>query len=223
VAVGLTMMLAWPSAAVAAQVRGSVSAGPVQDHRSRLGYTELQVTAPARGARPAADVVVFLRSKESLPIPPPTEHMVIAVEGLRFTPQVAACAVDGRITFENREHEPITVKVGESAVGPILPGGTAEYVCSAGEPEELRPVRVEKWRHAFAAVFVGASGVAGRPNDRGGFSLAAPQGTYELQLITADGIKHRRPVQIERQDVDIGAVDLTRSEEPSAGSSSASE
>ena len=204
------------TSAEAAAVKGSVTPPPkpVADAQM-LGYTVTRVASPAETLEGAKkDVALFLRSKESLPIPPPKEHLEIAIRGMRLVPNVATCAVDAQVIFKNEEQEPVTVEVGKTKVGPIAPGETSVYECTAGEPEDPRPVRIPNWRHVSGLVYVAQSGVAGRPNERGYFSLNAPQGTYELQFVTAEGVAMRKEIEIVRSDVDVGTADLGTSEAP---------
>lgn len=200
----------------AAQVRGSIKAPPEPvDVGKEGGYARTQVSAPAKAlSEKKRDVAMFLFSKESLPIPTPTEHQKIAIHGRRFVPDIAACAVDAQVVFVNQEREPITVVVGGSKVGPIAPGESAPYTCSAGQPEDPRVVRVEGIRHMSALVYVGQIGVPARPNELGYFSISAPQGTYELQYLTEAGIVARKPVEIQRSDVNVGNEDLAQTAEP---------
>ncbi len=200
----------------AAQVRGSIKAPPKPVVTGKEGgYARTQVSAPAKAlAEKKRDVALFLLSKESLPIPAPTEHQKIVIHGRRFVPDVAACAVDAQVVFENQERDAVTVVVGGTKVGPIAPGESAAYTCSAGKPEDPRVVRVDGIRHMSALVYVGQIGVPARPNDVGYFTISAPQGTYELQYLTEAGIVARKPVEIQRSDVNVGAEDLAQSAEP---------
>lgn len=210
-----------PSAVWAAQVRGAVTAPP-QAARARaapLGYTRTQVAAPAKAlSEGKRAVALFLRSKESLPIPDPTTHLEIAIHGMRLTPEVAACAVDAKVVFTNREREPVTVVIDGAELGPIPPGESRDYLCTPGGQEDLRRVRIVGRRFSSGSIYVGQIGVAGRPNESGYFSLNAPQGTYELQFVTEAGIVGRRPVEIARSDVSVGVQDLTSNTKSEPGS-----
>ncbi|MEQ8275004.1 MAG: hypothetical protein RMA76_21055 [Deltaproteobacteria bacterium] len=200
----------------AAQVRGSVQAPPKPVEVGKEGgYARTQVSAPAKSLEEQKqDVTLFLYSKESLPIPAPEAHQTVTIRGRRFTPDVAACAVDAEIVFDNQERDAVTVVVNATKIGPIQPGEKASYTCAAGEPEDPRVVRVEGIRFMSGLVYVGQIGVAARPNEAGYFSISAPQGTYELQYLTKAGIVMRKPVEIERSDVNVGAVNLAESSEP---------
>lgn len=193
----------------AAQVRGSVTPPKQSAPREVDGYTKTRVAVPAEDFAEREKVVaLFLRSKESLPIPAPTTHLEIVVRGMRLIPAVATCAVDAQVVFINNDPEPVEVLVDDQKVGPIAPGASASYTCTASESEAPRQIRVPRWRHISGLIHVGVSGVAGRPNERGYFLLNAPQGTYELQYVTTDGVVMRTPVEIKRADVDVGVADL---------------
>lgn len=189
----------------AAPVRGKVEALPTtQRVDSMMGYTRTRVAGPAKTAVAGEDYALFLKVLESLPIPKPEESPRVEVRGLRLVPHVAACATDGQLVFVNTQAISVTLKLAGEEVA-LAPGDTYTYECTAGEPQ--RRVRVKEWPHIRGLVYVGEVGVAGRVDDRGAFTLVAPDGKYELLLMTRDGVVAKRPVEIAGSSVDVGTID----------------
>ena len=52
---------------------------------------------------------------------------------------------------------------------------------------------------------------------RGAFNLSAPDGKYELEVVTRDGVIARRPLEVKGSTVDLGAIDLAAPAEDPAG------
>lgn len=204
----VTLLLAQlPATASAFWVRGAVVAPPVPPGSPVVSLVRLRVVAPSPlEAGRKQDVAVFLKVKTSLPLSAPKDRPSISLDGLRLWPDIAACAVDGKVDFTNPSKAPITVSVGATDLGAIGPGETKTYECTVGSGgDEIRPVRVAEWPHLRATVFVGEVGVPGIINDKGAFQLEAPQGSYELLLVTQDGVRMRQPVEVAK-DVDAGTL-----------------
>ena len=197
------------TAAEAARVRGSIRGPQIEVTGKLLGFTRTRVAAPAEGStRQERPVALFLAVKngESLPIPAPTKHQIITLDGLRFSPNIASCASDAQVSFVNADREPVTLTVDGTELGTIAPGAQKTYVCSPGRAD--RVVRVKEWPHMRALVYVGEVGVADVPNDRGRFSLQAPRGVYELKVVSLAGVVMERDVTIEKSDVDLGRLEV---------------
>ena len=189
--------------AEAARVRGSLKELDVEVTGRLLGFTRTRVAAATPNAqRRKRSVALFLAVKESLPIDTPTEHQIITIEGLQFSPTVATCASDAQVSFVNRDRDPVTLTVGGVELGTIPPDAQKTYPCSPGDA--TRVVRVVEWPHMRATVYVGEVGVAGTPDDRGRFSIDAPKGSYELRVIGADGVLMTKEVDVDKRDVDLG-------------------
>jgi hypothetical protein len=203
-----------PAEASAAQVRGSVQLPARALEAQVVGYTRTRLVAPSRAvARPAA--ALFLKVKDSLPLPAVTQHPTVRLYGLTLSPEVVSCAVDGKVVFQNDEPMPMTVRVGQDEVGTIAPGEARTYECTAGsKAEDQRPVRVVGWRHMRGVVHVGEVGVAALAGPEGDFALSAPVGRYELQIITIDGVTQRAEVEVKGGDVDLGRVVVGAAEAP---------
>lgn len=205
-AVALIPLIA-PAYASAAQVRGVVDAPPAQPASGRaLGYTRTRVASAAASlAQKKADVAVVLMVKTSLPIPAAVEPYKVSLSGLRFSPAVAACVVDGKVAFTNDERTPMTLVVERDVFATLAPGETKTYDCTAPEPK-IRALRVKEWPHMRATLHVGEIGVVAQPGPNGAFALSAPQGKYELLLLGENGALSRREVEIVNRDVDVGRV-----------------
>jgi hypothetical protein len=216
-----------PSASAgAAQVRGVFDVPSVQAPVRTLGYAKTKVTGPAKGAGAhRQDVAVFLRVKESLPLPA-SEPFKVSVTGLRLVPAVAACVVDGKVTFKNEDKAPISVSVDQRPLGEIKPGESKTFDCASSDPS-LRRIYVKEWPHIRGSLFIGEVGVVGELSANGGFALQAPQGKYELEVISGDGVLAKRDVEIAKGDVDVGrmssssagsgGVDAAKQEPPKPG------
>ena len=204
-------------AAEAARVRGTLRELNVEFSGKLLGFTRTRVAAPAESIEERRlPVALFLAVKngESYPIPAPTEHQIITIDGLRFTPNIASCASDAQVSFVNADREPVTLTVDGRELGTIAPGAQKTYVCSPGQPN--RVVRVVEWPHMRAAVYVGDIGVADVPNERGRFAIEAPRGTYELRVVAKDGVVLAQDVTIEKRDVDLGRLEVAGPEDGTA-------
>lgn len=199
--------------AEAARVRGSISDLELKVTGRMLGFTRTRVAAPVKSAtRRKQAVALFLAVKdgESLPIPMPTKHQIITIEGLQFMPDIASCASDAQVSFVNADRDPITLTIDGAELGSIAPGAQKTYPCSPGEP--VRIIRAVEWPHMRAMVYVGEVGVAALPDRWGRFNIDAPRGVYELRVLTRDGVLKTREVEVERRDVDLGKLDLAKSD-----------
>lgn len=207
---GLTL---YAAGAGAANVRGTVVPGVAKHTSDVVGYTRTRILSPGKLSTRPDDLVLFLKVKNSLPLPAPTSVPLVELSGYRIVPQVSACAVDGKIQIKNSGSTPLTVKVGEQTLT-IGPGETSEYQCVVGKGgDELRSLRVAEWPYARASVFVGEVGVAGVPNEKGAFSLAASPGKYELLVVGLTGLASSKEVDLAKVDVDVGTIDLSGGEE----------
>ena len=197
--------------AQAARVRGSIRDQEVTVTGKLLGFTRTRVAPPVPSAttriRPKA-IFLAVKDGESLPIPPPIEHQIITLEGLRFSPNIASCASDAQVSFVNADRKAVTLTIDGNDFGTIGPGAQKTYVCSPGKAS--RVVRVHEWPHMRAMVYVGEVGVAAVVNDRGRFKLDAPRGSYELRIIALDGVVLARDVKIERRDLDLGVLEVAK-------------
>lgn len=188
----------------AAEVRGVLNLPEPKAAEAPLGYTRTRVTGPGPAVKASAtDAAVFLKVKESLPLPSPSAKWPLKLSGLRFVPSAVACAIDEQIEITNEDKAPVTVVVGTEALQTIEPGGKLSYLCQQGGP---RVLRVQEWPHMRGMLFIGEVGVSAQPREDGRFSLSAPQGTYELVVIGSDGPLKTVPVTVARADVDLGSV-----------------
>lgn len=205
----------FPLSVRSAPVRGRVDAPRPPQMDGILGYTKTRVAGPSSALKDLrADVAVFLKVETSLPIPKPDQNSSVAVQGMRLVPDVATCAVDGRVTFTNLDPEAVTVRVGDVELR-LAPEASQDFECTAGDA--LRSVRLKEWPHIRGLVFVGEVGVAGTLDARGAFNLSAPDGKYELEVVTRDGVIARRPLEVKGSTVDLGAIDLAAPAEDPAG------
>jgi hypothetical protein len=208
----LTLALLVPTAAESARIRGTVRRARAVRTSETLGYTVTQVAASAKSvSERRADVVIFLRAKESKVIPKATEHPKVSIRGLRLVPEISACEVDGQILFLNEEEAPLTLMVGDDDLGALKPNEERTYTCTAikGSAEsELRAVRVKEWPHIRGAIHIGDLGVVATPDERGVFELNAPEGLYVLTIVGAMGALHERELEVKKSDIEVGAIDL---------------
>lgn len=191
--------------AFAAEVKGVVDAPPSAVTGGRtLGYTRTRVAAPSVASTSRrADVAVLLLVETSLPIPVVTEPYKVAIAGLRFSPSVAACVIDQKVAFTNSDRAPITLLIDQKPFAQLAPGETRAWDCAT---PGLAKVRVKEWPHMRATLFVGELGVAVQPAATGAFSIQAPQGKYELQVLGEEGPIVKRKVEVVKGDVDLGRI-----------------
>ena len=202
-------VLASPNLSQAANIKGVLERSPLPARTRTLGYARTRVTSAAEGTTTRQrDVALFLAAEKSHTIPPAKAHAVIYAEGLRLNPSVVSCAVDGKIVFQNEHGFTLTVVVGEERIQ-IGPGEAKSYGCQAEASGKHHSVRVEEWPHMRAAMYVGEIGVPALLNAKGQFTLAAPPGTYELQVVTSDAIIYRQPVRVARTDLNLGRIGLS--------------
>src|SRR5688572_17079886 len=155
---------------IAAQVRGTVDA-PLASSAGGLilGYTRTRVAQRAKDAAERADVAVIMMAKESGVIPPASEPYKVLLSGLAMKPAVSACVIDGKIAFTNSEKGPVTIEIGDRAIGAVAPGQTLTYECKSSDLGTRR-VRVKEWPHVRGSLFVGEIGVVSPVNANGAFS-----------------------------------------------------
>lgn len=191
--------------ALGAEVKGTLVLPTVVVGNVPTGYTATRVAAPAASFRaPHVDGAVFLRSKESLPLPPPTAKWKLKISGLRFEPSVIACAVDETIEILNADRTDMTVGVGAETLQAIKPGATLSYLC---QQDGVLRLRVLEWPHMRATLYVGAVGITGIPGPDGKFSLNAPAGTYALEIIGPDAKLGELSVTVAQNAVDLGRIE----------------
>ncbi len=203
------LMTAAMGVAWAARVKGTISVAETSRVGNRIGFARKRiVTLPpsATLSKPAVALFLAVEDGNSLPIPAPTAHQSITIEGLKFSPNIASCASDAQVSFVNADRDAVTVTVDGEAFATVEPGAQKTYVCSPGQP--LRVIRVEQWPHMQALVYVGEVGVAAVPDDRGRFTFDAPQGDYELRVIGRDGIVLRQKVTVANNDLNLGQLDV---------------
>jgi len=194
-----------------AEVRGIISLPP-EIALPTLGYTHTRVAAPSAAYRAArGEAAVFLRVKESLPLPPPSTKWPVKVSGLRIEPGVMACAVDESLEITNAEKTPVTLSIGGESLAPIAPGATLTYLCQQAGPQK---VRVTEWPHVRGLVYVGEVGVSGVLKDDGKFSISAPDGQFTLGVVGVDGVLVEMPVVIAGKDVDVGKIEPKKGTQP---------
>lgn len=204
IAFGLAPLLAPASVARAAEVRGVVALSPEATRVQTLGYTRTRVAAPSPLMRaPVGDSAVFLRVKESLPLPAPSAKWGLEFTGLRMSPAVVACAIDESLVITNKDKAPITVVVGSETLEKLAPGASLTYLCQQAGWQKMRVV---EWPHVRAELFVGEVGVVALPGPDGKFAMTVPQGTYTLEIVTMGGGRVEVPVVMAGKDVDVGRV-----------------
>ena len=207
----LTVAKLSPGVADAARVRGTIKRAKVQPSTETLGYTVTQVAAKAKALeQEEADVVIFLRAKESKPLPKAPE-LKMTMRGLSIVPAITGCEVDAQVILLNEESEPLTVMIGDENLGVLKPNEERTYTCSQikGNAEsELRPVRVKEWPHMRGILHIGDLGVVGAPDARGSFELNAVEGQYVLRVLGAMGALVEKEVEVAKSDVDVGTIDL---------------
>jgi hypothetical protein len=213
----LALAMLVPAAAEPAKVKGTVRRARVQRSIDTLGYTVTQVAAPAKSLEQEdAEVVIFLRAKESKVLPKATEHLKMTFRGLEIIPEISGCEVDAQVVLLNQEPEPLTVMIGDDNFGVLKPNEERTYTCTAikGNAEsELRPVRVKEWPHIRGTIHVGDLGLTAQPDARGSFELNAVEGQYVLKVVAAMGGVAEKEVTVAKSDVDVGTIDLRSPEQ----------
>jgi hypothetical protein len=190
--------------ATAAQITGEVKAGNVPIVERKLGYTQTRIVAISSALRnKKEDLALYLEVKNSLPLKSPTERRVIRIYGRAFSPTVTACVVDEAIVFANDDRKTITVLINDQVIGMVEPREELTHKC---EVKGLGHVRIKEQKHARATIFVGTTGVASRPDATGRFTMAAPEGTYELKVINATGVVQTTQVEIGAEDIELGLL-----------------
>ncbi len=206
----LTIMFAvavLPRSAESVPLRAKVVPPPVTaPDTKQLGYMRSLVTRPAVAEAEPQALAFFVKAVESPPLPEPEAPEVFTWVGLRLVPGAATCAVDGSIRFENKGEGAVTFLVGDAEVGPVAPGETADWTCTAGD--EARSVRVKEWRHAGGFVHVGDVGLPLQLNERGALRVDLPAGKYEFTIVSKTGVLQRKAFEIATQTVDLGTIDL---------------
>lgn len=200
----LFAVLATGDPAWAAEVRGRVERGVRGERYEQLGYVRTRITQPREDLERDESVALFLKVVESPPLEVPDEPQILAIRGTELIPSVASCAVDGQVVFANEDAWPVEVQVNGARLAIIPPGEERTYPCSAGVA--VRNVRLPAWRHARGLIYVGEVGVAAPIDARGRFLIRAPRGTYELVVITADGVRVTQPLVLEAFFVNVGSI-----------------
>jgi hypothetical protein len=190
--------------AYAAQVRGTILAPAAAAETRTVGYTKTRVAGAGRPRR--TDVGVFLEVTDSLPLPPPSAKWPLKVHGMRFEPSVVSCVVDEEVVITNDDRGPVTITVGEEAVGEVPPGKSKSFKCQRGGSNS---VRVGEWPHMRAVIFVGEVGMAARPDGEGRFQFNVPEGTYQVKVIGSDGVLATKSVSVAKTDVDLGMIEVS--------------
>lgn len=210
-AVIVVLLCGFCVSAQAGQVRGQIDPPAAPMKERTLGYTRTQIGAPSPlNEERRAPVAVFLKAKKSHSIPPPKEHPKIQLQGYRMVPNVAACAVDGKVTFINADKTPLTITVGGANFATLKPEESKDYECTVGESvTDQRKVQLKEWPHAEGSIYVGPTGVAGAPNEKGAFTLEAPQGEYELQVVGHKGVLFTKEIALEaKTNANVGKIEL---------------
>ncbi|MBI4817607.1 MAG: hypothetical protein HY791_15200 [Deltaproteobacteria bacterium] len=195
----------------ATQVRGVIDAPVSARSAAPLGYTRVRVAQPAKGwESEREEVAIVLEVKESARTPPAERVWKVAVEGLKLTPSVIACATDASsaesVEFTNSDEIPATISIGKEQFATLAPGETKSFKCQTAGAHRIR---AKEWPHIRGLIFVPERlALTTRPGADGTFAIVAPQGTYELQVIGVSGVVHRQEVKIETRDVDLGRIDL---------------
>lgn len=211
---GLIVALEVTSAAEVVTGRVEGMAAKAASPPPRRGYVKTRVTAAAEATFGHAELAVFLRVKESLPLEP-AEPSVLALSGLRLTPKVVSCAVDGRIQLRNDDRQPATFVVGDDVLGVVPPGEMLIYECTAGTSgDELRDVKVREWPRLRGAIYVGEVGAPGAIDDEGRFEVEVSKGTYILRIVGIHGVVHEQEVEADVRRRDVGIVQLGAEEAP---------
>lgn len=202
---GLGLLMA-PNAQ-ATQVSGRLAPVPADTALGLLGYSRTRVAMPSAEARARrADLAVFLKVRDSLPLPESTARWTVEITGSRLVPEVVSCAVDEVVEFTNRERRRVSLSINGVAVAVLDPGASAPYSCRDGG---RAVIKLAEMPFAEGVLYVGESvGIAGRPDANGRFNLDAPKGTYELRVLGSWGVMATREVNIDRTDIDLGLVDI---------------
>lgn len=203
----LFAVLATGVPAEAAEVRGRVERGVRSERYEQLGYIRTRIAQPREDLEREPSAAVFVKVVESPPLEETPEAQVIAIRGTELVPAVASCAVDGQVVITNEDAWPVEIHLGGERLTTLEPGGVHSYACEAGEAE--RTIRLPAWRHARGLIYVGEVGMPAPVNDRGRFSVRAPRGTYEVVVITVDGVRTRKPLALESFFMNMGTITLT--------------
>jgi hypothetical protein len=195
-----------PELAHAAQVRGSIDSALQTSPERTLGYTRTRVALPSRlAATRRPDIALFLRVKESLPIPQTAEPFRVRLAGLRIVPAIAACVVDGKVSFTNEDRARVTVLIDQKPFGTLDPGESKTYDCVSADAG-FRRITIKEWPHMRGSVFVGDVGIVAEPGNTGAFAMTAPQGKYELDVLGDDTLLAKMDVDVGNRDVDVGRI-----------------
>jgi hypothetical protein len=201
------------SGAHGAQLIGRVGAVPMEPAPTFLGHSRTRVAMPSAELRTRrTDLAVFLKVRDSLPLPESTARWSVEIIGAQLVPEVVSCAVDELVEFTNRERRPVTISVGGTILARLEPGASAPFTCRDGGRVAMK---VNEMPFIEGSVYVGESvGIAGRPDANGRFSLPAPKGTYELRVLGPRSVLVTREVTIGATDLDLGSIDVEASAPP---------
>lgn len=204
--------------AEAALILGRVKAPAKTIPTRTLGYTKTRIAATAASLRNRKqEVALYLKVKKSLPIPAHNGRREVAIRGRMFRPSVMPCLYDDSVIIRNEDRVSMTVVVGDEKLGVIQPSQEAKYECKVSGFHEIR---VQEFQYIRGTVFVGEVGVAAQPGADGSFTLSAPAGTYELQVIGPGSVLERADVVVEKVNVELG---LVGAEQPLAATPHATE
>lgn len=174
--------------------------------REPLGYARTRV-ALASSQVSADDLAAFILIKESAPLENKPEAQKISIKGMQFEPNIASCAVDGKVEIENLDETTYTVRYGTNVVAKLDPNQKGEFLCTA-ENDPFRRLRIDEWPYIRASIYVGDIGVPLRVAPSGELSVKLLSGKYELIVVSSREEMLRRPIEINAQDISLGTIFL---------------
>ncbi len=193
--------------ALGAQISGRVSSPPAAGPPSVLGYSRALVALPSAESRSRrADLAIFLKVRDSLPLPEAEVVWKVELVGNELRPRVVSCALDDVVEFTNHERRSVTISVGGTLLGKLEPNASMPFPCRQGG---RAAVTVSEMPFLEGSLYVGESvGIAARPDATGRFVLEVPKGTYELRILGHFGALSTKEVAVDRADVDLGTLEI---------------
>ena len=212
----------------AAQISGEVKAANQPIVSKTLGYTRTRVVGMSNNLKTMKeDLALYLEVKNSLPLKPSSERRLVRIHGQSFAPEVTACVFDEVLSFRNEDRRAVTVMVGKQVVGTVDPREELTFKCTT---KGLTELRLKEHAHARGSLFVGTTGVATKPDATGRFLMAAPEGTYVLNVINSTGVIQTTDVEVAAEDIELGLLgaeqtvdDIEAVEDESAGEAATAE
>jgi hypothetical protein len=202
-ALPLVLPLVVGAGARAGTVKGQVIFPPpsreAPQNAAPLSYWRVEngLIPPAPQADVRGDVLVVLEPlRRAQGDPPP---ITISVKPLRFEPRIVTARPGAILTFKNddKQQHSLYLKNGDLFMPRQVtpPGGTREVKFT--ELGEYRIADADD-AHASVMVLLVDGPYSARPDDKGGFAVEAPDGSYTLRAWWRGGWSDGQPVEVGR-------------------------